>query len=153
MPPARGRRPHLRWQFRLQRRPRWRHAPIWSSSSLLRAGRHTQRCLLGDESVERDRALRELGDGASESGARRPSPRAHQGASARSPVFDPTLHLAEVRFSGVRVTDAERADVDPARAREFALMGMATCRCLPTDSGSRTRASPATAAVRRHGIH
>ena len=49
-----------------------------------------------------------------------------QVTAARTPVFDPTLHLAEVRFSGVRVTDAERVDVDPVRAREFALMGMAT---------------------------
>lgn len=48
-----------------------------------------------------------------------------QVTATRSPVFDPTLHLAEVRFSGVRVGDDARSTVDPARAREFALMGLA----------------------------
>ncbi|EME14349.1 acyl-CoA dehydrogenase family protein [Rhodococcus triatomae] len=45
--------------------------------------------------------------------------------ATRSPAFDPVLHLAEVRLSGVRVSDADRSDVDTARAREWALMGMA----------------------------
>lgn len=45
--------------------------------------------------------------------------------ATRSPVFDPTLHLAEVRFSDVRVTHSARSDVDPARARELALTGLA----------------------------
>jgi len=41
----------------------------------------------------------------------------------RTPVFDPVLHLAEVRFDGVRVTRPVAAD--PQRARQLALTGMA----------------------------
>ncbi|MGW0040166.1 acyl-CoA dehydrogenase family protein [Rhodococcus sp. NPDC003348] len=50
---------------------------------------------------------------------------AEQVTATRSPVFDPVLHLAEVRFGGVRIGDEARSDVDPARARELALTGMA----------------------------
>lgn len=43
----------------------------------------------------------------------------------RSPVFDPVLHIAEVSFSGVRVSDADRVRTDPEKARHVALTGMA----------------------------
>jgi alkylation response protein AidB-like acyl-CoA dehydrogenase len=43
----------------------------------------------------------------------------------RSPVFDPVLHIAEVSFSGVRVPDADRVNVDSERARHVALAGLA----------------------------
>ncbi|MGW5377814.1 acyl-CoA dehydrogenase family protein [Nocardia sp. NPDC003999] len=43
----------------------------------------------------------------------------------RTPVFDPVLHVAEVRFADARVTDADRSEVDPARARQHALTGLA----------------------------
>ena len=43
----------------------------------------------------------------------------------RSSVFDPVLHVAEVGFAGVRVTDDARMAVDPERARHLALTGMA----------------------------
>ncbi|MFD1814574.1 acyl-CoA dehydrogenase family protein [Rhodococcus gannanensis] len=45
--------------------------------------------------------------------------------AVRSPTFDPTLHLAEVRLNGVVVEDGARSDVDPARARDIALTGVA----------------------------
>jgi alkylation response protein AidB-like acyl-CoA dehydrogenase len=40
-------------------------------------------------------------------------------------VFDPVLHVAEVGFAGVRITDADRSEVDPGRALHHALTGMA----------------------------
>ncbi|MEU2100912.1 acyl-CoA dehydrogenase family protein [Nocardia sp. NPDC019255] len=43
----------------------------------------------------------------------------------RTPVFDPVLHVAEVGFADVRVTDADRSEIDPARARQHALTGLA----------------------------
>ncbi len=43
----------------------------------------------------------------------------------RSPVFDPVLHIAEVSFSGVRVPDSDRVNVDSAKARHVALAGLA----------------------------
>lgn len=41
----------------------------------------------------------------------------------RIPVFDPVLHVAEVSFPDIRVTD--RTTADPERARHLALTGMA----------------------------
>ncbi|MGY2009889.1 acyl-CoA dehydrogenase family protein [Nocardia gipuzkoensis] len=43
----------------------------------------------------------------------------------RVSVFDPVLHVAEVCFAGVRVTDGDRSEVDPERARQHALTGLA----------------------------
>ncbi|MCT9079602.1 acyl-CoA dehydrogenase family protein [Streptomyces fulvoviolaceus] len=43
----------------------------------------------------------------------------------RTPVFDPVLHVAEVSFDQVRVTDRDRSAADPERARDIALMGLA----------------------------
>lgn len=43
----------------------------------------------------------------------------------RSPVFDPVLHIAEVSFREVRVSDHDRSAADPERARHVALAGMA----------------------------
>ncbi|NKY42685.1 acyl-CoA dehydrogenase family protein [Nocardia cerradoensis] len=43
----------------------------------------------------------------------------------RSAVFDPVLHIAEVRFDGVRAGHDRRGTVDVARARQFAATGMA----------------------------
>jgi alkylation response protein AidB-like acyl-CoA dehydrogenase len=43
----------------------------------------------------------------------------------RSPVFDPGLHVAEVRFDGVPVTRADLSHSDPERARHVALTGLA----------------------------
>jgi alkylation response protein AidB-like acyl-CoA dehydrogenase len=43
----------------------------------------------------------------------------------RSSVFDPVLHVADVTFNGVRVSDTARVGVDIERARHIALMGMA----------------------------
>ncbi|WP_040864078.1 acyl-CoA dehydrogenase family protein [Nocardia exalbida] len=43
----------------------------------------------------------------------------------RTSVFDPVLHVAEVRFAGVRVTDADRSGADTERARQHALTGLA----------------------------
>jgi alkylation response protein AidB-like acyl-CoA dehydrogenase len=45
--------------------------------------------------------------------------------AVRTPVFDPVLHIAEVTFDRVRVTDRERSGADPEGARHLALMGMA----------------------------
>lgn len=45
--------------------------------------------------------------------------------ATRSPVFDPVLHVAEVSFAGVRVSDSARTDADSERARHVALAGMA----------------------------
>jgi alkylation response protein AidB-like acyl-CoA dehydrogenase len=39
--------------------------------------------------------------------------------------FDPVLHVAEVTFPGVHVSDADRVPADTERARHVALMGMA----------------------------
>ncbi|MCX5044210.1 acyl-CoA/acyl-ACP dehydrogenase [Aldersonia sp. NBC_00410] len=46
-------------------------------------------------------------------------------AAVRSPIFDPALHVAEVSFTGVRVSDDARSAVDPERARHLALAGLA----------------------------
>lgn len=43
----------------------------------------------------------------------------------RSAVFDPVLHIAEVRFDGVRAGHDRRSTVNVARARQFAVTGMA----------------------------
>ncbi|MBO0678049.1 acyl-CoA dehydrogenase family protein [Mycolicibacterium sp. S2-37] len=43
----------------------------------------------------------------------------------RSPVFDPVLHVGEVSFDGVAVSDAERVHSDAERAHHLALTGMA----------------------------
>jgi alkylation response protein AidB-like acyl-CoA dehydrogenase len=45
--------------------------------------------------------------------------------ATRSLIFDPVLHLAEVTFSGVRVSESDRSAADPERARQLALTGMA----------------------------
>ncbi|GAB2960987.1 acyl-CoA dehydrogenase family protein [Streptomyces pseudoechinosporeus] len=45
--------------------------------------------------------------------------------AVRTPVFDPVLHIAEVSFPRVRVTDRARTAADPERARHLALTGMA----------------------------
>ncbi|TCN41387.1 alkylation response protein AidB-like acyl-CoA dehydrogenase [Rhodococcus sp. SMB37] len=45
--------------------------------------------------------------------------------ATRSPVFDPALHIAEVRFEQVRVEGDPHSDVDPLRARHLALAGLA----------------------------
>ncbi|MGI8329481.1 acyl-CoA dehydrogenase family protein [Actinomadura scrupuli] len=45
--------------------------------------------------------------------------------AVRTPVFDPVLHVAEVVFSGVRVTGQDRSAADPERARHVALTGLA----------------------------
>ncbi|MBF6170004.1 acyl-CoA dehydrogenase [Nocardia blacklockiae] len=46
-------------------------------------------------------------------------------AATRVPVFDPVLHVAEIDFPGVRVTAAERREIDPEQARQHALTGLA----------------------------
>ncbi len=43
----------------------------------------------------------------------------------RSPVFDPVLHVGEVSFDDVRVTDDARLPADAERARHVALTGLA----------------------------
>jgi alkylation response protein AidB-like acyl-CoA dehydrogenase len=45
--------------------------------------------------------------------------------ATRTPVFDPSLHVADVSFMDVAVTEADRSPVDPARARQLALTGLA----------------------------
>jgi alkylation response protein AidB-like acyl-CoA dehydrogenase len=45
--------------------------------------------------------------------------------STRTAVFDPVLHVAEISFSQVRVTDDDRSTADPERARHLAVTGMA----------------------------
>lgn len=45
--------------------------------------------------------------------------------ATRTPVFDPVLHVAEVTFSGVWVTDQDRSTADPEAARHLALTGLA----------------------------
>lgn len=47
-------------------------------------------------------------------------------STARSPAFDPVLHIADVSLPGVRVGESDRvADADPERARHVALTGVA----------------------------
>lgn len=46
-------------------------------------------------------------------------------AVTRIEVFDPLLHVADVSFPKVRVTAADRSVVDPARARQIAVAGIA----------------------------
>ncbi|MER5756345.1 acyl-CoA dehydrogenase family protein [Streptomyces sp. NPDC002088] len=41
------------------------------------------------------------------------------------PVFDPLLHVADVTFAGVRVTEDARSAADPEKARHLALAGLA----------------------------
>ncbi|MFI5720388.1 acyl-CoA dehydrogenase family protein [Nocardia sp. NPDC051750] len=50
---------------------------------------------------------------------------AHAVSARRVEVFDPVLHVAEVTFDNVRVTDGERTAGDPERARQLALTGLA----------------------------
>jgi alkylation response protein AidB-like acyl-CoA dehydrogenase len=45
--------------------------------------------------------------------------------ATRTSVLDPVLHVAEVSFRRVRVTEAERTDADPERAHHLALTGTA----------------------------
>jgi alkylation response protein AidB-like acyl-CoA dehydrogenase len=45
--------------------------------------------------------------------------------AVRRPVFDPSLHVAEVSFAGVRVSADDRSEADPERARHLALTGLA----------------------------
>jgi alkylation response protein AidB-like acyl-CoA dehydrogenase len=45
--------------------------------------------------------------------------------AVRRPVFDPSLHIAEVSFAGVRVTDDHRSEADQERGRHLALTGLA----------------------------
>lgn len=45
--------------------------------------------------------------------------------ATRVPVFDPVLHVADVTFAQVRVTEAHRSAADAERARHVALTGMA----------------------------
>ncbi|GAA2734512.1 acyl-CoA dehydrogenase family protein [Actinocorallia aurantiaca] len=42
-----------------------------------------------------------------------------------TPVFDPLLHIAEVSFTDVRVTEGDLSAADPGRARHLALTGLA----------------------------
>lgn len=50
---------------------------------------------------------------------------AHAASTRRAAVFDPVLHIADVTFDEVRVTDADRGTGDPVRARQLALTGLA----------------------------
>ncbi|UXA06094.1 acyl-CoA dehydrogenase family protein [Mycobacterium sp. SMC-2] len=43
----------------------------------------------------------------------------------RNSAFDPVLHVADVTFAGVRVSDADRLPSDPASCHDLALTGMA----------------------------
>ena len=43
----------------------------------------------------------------------------------RDLVFDPVLHIADLSFDGVRVSDSERVGTDAERGRDVALTGMA----------------------------
>ena len=45
--------------------------------------------------------------------------------ATRTPVFDPVLHVAEISFSGARVTRDDRVVADPALALPVALTGLA----------------------------
>ncbi|BCK54946.1 acyl-CoA dehydrogenase family protein [Nocardia wallacei] len=45
--------------------------------------------------------------------------------ATRTSVFDPVLHIADVGFDAVRVTTADRREVDAERARQHALTGLA----------------------------
>jgi alkylation response protein AidB-like acyl-CoA dehydrogenase len=46
-------------------------------------------------------------------------------ATRRNEIFDPVLHVAEVGFNRLHLSDAERLTVDAERARHLALTGMA----------------------------
>jgi alkylation response protein AidB-like acyl-CoA dehydrogenase len=48
-----------------------------------------------------------------------------EATARRVPVFDPALHVTEVSFSGVRVSDTDRLAVDAELAHQVALTGMA----------------------------
>ncbi|MGW0181266.1 acyl-CoA dehydrogenase family protein [Nocardia sp. NPDC003345] len=50
---------------------------------------------------------------------------AHAVSTRRAAVFDPVLHIADITFDEVRVTDADRGTGDPVRARQLALTGLA----------------------------
>lgn len=50
---------------------------------------------------------------------------AHAVTTRRVEVFDPVLHIAEVTFDDVRVTDSDRTGADAERARQLALTGLA----------------------------
>jgi alkylation response protein AidB-like acyl-CoA dehydrogenase len=45
--------------------------------------------------------------------------------ATRSKVFDPVLHIADVSFSGLRLTDGDHSGAKAERARHLALTGMA----------------------------
>ena len=48
-----------------------------------------------------------------------------QVSAVRTPVFDPVLHIAEVSFAQLRVSESDRSPADPELARQLALTGMA----------------------------
>ncbi|MER5183441.1 acyl-CoA dehydrogenase family protein [Streptomyces sp. NPDC002896] len=50
---------------------------------------------------------------------------AEEATIVRTAVFDPLLHVADVTFAGVRVTDEARGTADPERARHISLAGLA----------------------------
>jgi alkylation response protein AidB-like acyl-CoA dehydrogenase len=50
---------------------------------------------------------------------------AGEATTRRSPVFDPVLHIAEVSFAAVHVSDDARMHVDADKAHHVALTGMA----------------------------
>lgn len=45
--------------------------------------------------------------------------------ATRIPVFDPVMHVADLTFPGVMVSDDDRVHADPERARHIALTGIA----------------------------
>ncbi len=45
--------------------------------------------------------------------------------ATRVPVFDPVMHVADLTFPGVLVSDDDRVHADPQRARHVALTGIA----------------------------
>ena len=50
---------------------------------------------------------------------------ADQVDARRTAVFDPVLHVADVRFAGLHLPESARVAADPERSRHVALMGMA----------------------------
>jgi len=50
---------------------------------------------------------------------------AAEASATRVPAFDPVLHIADVTFAGVRVSDARHTGADPESARHRALTGQA----------------------------
>jgi alkylation response protein AidB-like acyl-CoA dehydrogenase len=50
---------------------------------------------------------------------------ASEATVTRTPAFDPILHVAEVSFTDVQVSEDDRSTADPDNARQLALTGMA----------------------------